>query len=92
VAESIIKSLLKECSVEYESLWKHALATAVCAEAIVGKTFPNLKAEAFLGGLLHDVGKLILRDCFPKKFEEIKISQIEQGTTCFQALNEYSGS
>ncbi|MEI6209151.1 MAG: HDOD domain-containing protein [Desulfuromonadales bacterium] len=42
-------------------LWMHALACAVGAKWITKKAgYPNIAAEAFMGGLLHDIGKLAL--------------------------------
>jgi HD-like signal output (HDOD) protein len=44
-----------------QALWDHASATAVAANWIVRKLgFRKLEDEAFLGGLLHDVGKLVI--------------------------------
>lgn len=42
-------------------LWRHAVASAVSAQWLAGKLGrPDLKSRAFLGGLLHDVGKLFV--------------------------------
>lgn len=44
-----------------EILWHHALATAVGSKWLVGELgYRELRDEAFLAGLLHDIGKLIL--------------------------------
>lgn len=43
------------------SLWGHALACAVGAKWIARKSgYPGLASEAFMGGLMHDIGKLAL--------------------------------
>lgn len=42
-------------------LWQHAVATAMGARWLAKKLgFNNLENEAFIGGLLHDVGSLML--------------------------------
>lgn len=42
-------------------LWSHAFSCAVGAKWLAGKSgYVNLTAEAFMGGLLHDIGKLAL--------------------------------
>ncbi len=42
-------------------LWGHALATAVGAKWLVRKSgYPAMSSEAFMGGLMHDIGKLAL--------------------------------
>ena len=55
----------------YKALWKHSLATAVAAELVAEKTYPQLRDEAFLAGLLHDVGKLVINLYFPDAFTKI---------------------
>jgi putative nucleotidyltransferase with HDIG domain len=91
VSESLIKSLREKGSNKQDELWKHSLACAVCAEMISRKTCPNLKAEAFVGGLLHDVGKLILLECFPDKTKQVRIRHNEQGISWSQAEQDILG-
>jgi len=44
-----------------QGLWSHALSCAVGAKWLARKSgYANLSAEAFMGGLLHDIGKLAL--------------------------------
>ncbi len=46
--------------VSMERLWKHAIATAHCANEIARLTLaPNLET-IFLAGLIHDIGKVLL--------------------------------
>lgn len=91
VSESLIKSLRETGPNKQDDLWKHSLACAVCAEMIASKTCPNLKAEAFVGGLLHDVGKLVLLECFPDKTKQVKIKHTEQGISWSQAEQDVLG-
>lgn len=53
------------------SLWKHSVGTAVCAKLLARKASLPLLEEAFIAGLLHDVGIVIIDYYFPEKFEEI---------------------
>jgi putative nucleotidyltransferase with HDIG domain len=41
-------------------LWQHSLTTALVSKKIADAIRPSLANEAFLAGLFHDVGKLIL--------------------------------
>ncbi len=44
-----------------QSLWGHALACAVGAKWLTRKAgYPGMAAEAFMGGLMHDIGSLAL--------------------------------
>lgn len=54
------------------AFWRHSLAVACCAELIAEKhesAMPGLRPqEAFLCGLLHDLGKLALDKVLPRAF------------------------
>ena len=55
------------------TLWRHALCCAIGAKWLAAKTnFASLKEEAFLAGLLHDVGKLFLLKVMEKIIKEEK--------------------
>lgn len=52
-------------------LWEHSLATALGARLIVQKYGGLDKEEAYLCGLLHDIGKLVLLKTIPQVYEGI---------------------
>ena len=62
----------------YEQLWRHSIATATAARAIaIHEKFAGIRAdEAFLAGLLHDVGKIAIaaRPALPD--EELNHSEV----------------
>lgn len=45
---------------EQRGLWKHSLGTAVYAALVAEKANPGLAGEAFVAGLLHDIGRIFL--------------------------------
>ncbi|BCS95153.1 hypothetical protein DSLASN_07850 [Desulfoluna limicola] len=47
---------------EAGNLWKHSLAVAICAKLIEEIFQPRNGEDAFLAGLMHDAGKIILDD------------------------------
>ncbi len=52
---------------EMEWLWEHAVLTSICA-GYIQEVFPGLdKGTVFTLGLLHDVGKFILRNLPPRE-------------------------
>ena len=60
-----------------DDFWKHCLAVACCAE-MLAEALPDRKkepavepAEAFVCGLLHDLGKVALDAALPKSFERV---------------------
>ena len=58
-------------------LWEHSLATALGARLIVQKFGCLDKEEAYLCGLLHDIGKLVLLKIIPHTYEKI-IDQVKE--------------
>lgn len=61
--------------------WHHSLMCATLAKRIALKTgFTNID-EAYLSGLLHDIGRLILISTFPKEHETILTETKDRNNT-----------
>ncbi|MBN2375952.1 MAG: HDOD domain-containing protein [Sedimentisphaerales bacterium] len=55
-----------------EGFWKHSLAVACAAKMLIKKIDPKVDPEeAFLCGLLHDMGKVALDSCLPKSYARV---------------------
>ena len=52
-------------------IWENSTCTAVCAHTITMKLKKSYIDEAFLLGLLHDLGKLVLVRQLPEEYSEI---------------------
>ena len=67
-----------------KKFWEHSIGVAVMARVIMKhsrKIFGTNTEEAFISGLVHDVGKLILYQSFPKEFTEaMNLCRTEQLT------------
>lgn len=53
--------------------WKHSIAVA-CAAELIAQVNPKLRVipeEAFLAGLLHDIGKLVLELVLPRSYDRV---------------------
>jgi len=62
----------KESSVFWLKLfWRHSLMCASLARLIAEKTSYAAPDEAFLSGILHDIGKLVLWENFPNDYGKI---------------------
>lgn len=63
-------------------LWEHAFAAALASRLVAQAVrFPYIE-EAFIGGLLHDIGKLVLMQKTPKEYQRI-ISDVEASRGSF---------
>ncbi len=61
-----------------EQFWKHSVAVACCAEllaealaGVYGRDGGISSSEAFVCGLLHDIGKIALETILPKSFARV---------------------
>ncbi|MCD6365439.1 MAG: HDOD domain-containing protein, partial [Planctomycetes bacterium] len=54
------------------ALWKHSLATAIAAKMLAPHLFEAVDAdEAYVCGLLHDLGKFVMDRCMPKSYRRV---------------------
>lgn len=58
---------LKGYGIGASVIWRHSLSTALCARRIAETRFPDAADDAFVAGLLHDAGKVILDPFMPKR-------------------------
>lgn len=63
-------------------IWLHSLAVACAAEAIAERMGgADLAGEAFVCGLLHDIGKVALDLCLPKSYARV-VETVERSRDC----------
>lgn len=55
---------------DLEVFWRHAIASAICAR-LLSKHMHIDSDQAFIAGLLHDIGRLILVVYYPGEYEEV---------------------
>jgi putative nucleotidyltransferase with HDIG domain len=53
---------------DFQAFWRHSIAAALCAKALA-RHFHLSQESAFMAGLLHDLGRLVLVTGFPKQYE-----------------------
>jgi putative nucleotidyltransferase with HDIG domain len=58
------------------TFWEHSLSTAYFAEFIADQLKLPLDENYYIGGLLHDIGKLLIYQFYPEKFKEIILELI----------------
>jgi len=63
-------------------LWKHNLAVACAADRLAAGTGAGTQAgDAFVCGLLHDIGKIALDACLPKSYARV-VDRVERRRQC----------
>ncbi len=58
-------------AIDVIGLWNHSLGTAISAKVLVAQTNPKLAEQAFLFGIVHDVGKIALITQCLTEMEEV---------------------
>ena len=61
-ASTLLDKGLKGYIVESGSLWGHSLKVAFLSKVLASRYDADLVNDAFLAGLIHDIGKIILDD------------------------------
>jgi len=56
-----------------DEFWTHSITVGVTAKAVAGlKGIPGMQREEyFVSGLIHDLGKIPLSNCFPEEYQEV---------------------
>lgn len=97
VGASVVDNILPDSDIpgfSWHSFWKHCVATGACAE-LVHRHMSGSRAggeAAFIAGLLHDVGKLVIAKSIPGEFAKVVQAQMERGVSSVQAEQEYAGT
>ncbi|MBI4617591.1 MAG: HDOD domain-containing protein [Planctomycetes bacterium] len=74
------------------AFWEHSLSTGLLAKSIAVYRRDEEAEEAFVGGLLHDVGKLVLARHEPGRYGEVVERHASRGTTLAQEEREAFGA
>jgi putative nucleotidyltransferase with HDIG domain len=70
---------------ERVAFWRHSIMTANAASAIGKLAGIPARDVCFMGGLLHDVGKLVLDANLPKEYQQVRAAVKNTGCTFREA-------
>jgi putative nucleotidyltransferase with HDIG domain len=73
------------------NIWRHSLATALISERLGKRLGFHDREQCYIGGLLHDVGKLVFCKRFPDKFKQSLDTAIEKDIPYTKAEQEAFG-
>ena len=71
VVAASVKQVYKPYGLTEKMLWEHSFAAGLAARIIAGQTRAANEEEAFLAGLFHDIGKIIMNTLDRVKFQEV---------------------
>ncbi len=70
-ARNIYLSNNQRMGLKERLLWEHSVGSAFACKLLAKRRYPGLSEEAFLTGLMHDIGKLVLNMQAAEQFDEI---------------------
>jgi putative nucleotidyltransferase with HDIG domain len=71
VVAASVKQVYKPYGLTEKMLWEHSFAAGLAARIIASHTRAANEEEAFLAGLFHDIGKIIMNTLDHAKFQEV---------------------
>lgn len=80
----------KDQDVDFDGFWRHAIATALCARALSRHAGHNAEL-AFVAGLLHDLGRLVLATRFPSHYDQVLALRRQRDWELIRAEREVLG-
>lgn len=72
----MLKKLKKNKRFNFKEFWLHALATAVASRMLADNVQYKNVEEAFVAGLLHDVGKLVISQLMPNDYDKVLLRNL----------------
>jgi HD-like signal output (HDOD) protein len=80
-------------ALDFYKFWQHSIACAVCAKSIAAKILPNSAEDAFIAGLLHDLGKVIADQliCRKGQYREVMEAMERAGADILEIEQEIVG-
>lgn len=97
-----IRTLVTACSIvgsfapddaagfDLVGFWRHAAATAVCAR-VLAPYMQRHPEHAFIAGLLHDIGQLVIATTCPAQYRQVALFQREQQCDLLHAEHAVMG-
>lgn len=82
--------------IDFKNLWYHSLGTAVAAKAVCARSLHLLRDEtvmeqAFLCGIIHDIGKIAMAQCLPTQMAQVFERMRETGQPQHEIEKEIIG-
>ena len=85
VVAASVKQVYKPYGLTEKMLWEHSFAAGLAARIIANRTRAANEEEAFLAGLFHDIGKIIMNSLDRNKFQEVMQHCYNEGISFGQA-------
>lgn len=89
---SVLSTFTSRKGFIWESFWDHCVGTALVARIMARKIKMNTQGREFVGGLLHDIGKIVLDYAAREDFTRALDLSIERDCPLYEAEQEILGT
>ena len=91
VTAASMKDLHRQFGHFEQKLWEHSLGVSLAASLLAAETQMIEAEEALIGGLIHDMGKIILNNSLPESYCVIIERVYEEGLPFLEVEDEMLG-
>lgn len=91
VVAATTRSLYKRFGITEQMLWDHSVGAAIAGKVITKKMNLDFQETAFVGGLMHDVGKVVMNNESGKTFVQVMMKIYNDGLDAVKAEQEIYG-
>ena len=88
---AMARGTYKRFGMTEKMLWSHSVACAIAARLLAKRYVPRLAEDAFICGLLHDMGKVVLNNECPAEFTNVMMLTYNEGYSSVRAEQEIYG-
>ena len=85
VVAASVKQVYQPYGLTEKMLWEHSFGAGLAARIIAKETSVVSQEEAFLGGLFHDLGKIIMNTMNSSQFQDVMMRCYNDGLTFEEA-------
>jgi putative nucleotidyltransferase with HDIG domain len=82
------KSLYKQFGMKEKIIWDHSVGAAIAAKFLSEGLGSEVEEVSFIGGLMHDIGKVVMNNETPEVFAEVMMKIYNDGANSIEAEEE----
>jgi putative nucleotidyltransferase with HDIG domain len=91
VLAATTRSLFKRSGMTEQMLWDHSVGAALASLLLARGCDPEVQEVAFVGGLLHDLGKVVMNNDTPDTYVEVLMRTYNEGLLAVEVEQEIYG-
>jgi putative nucleotidyltransferase with HDIG domain len=85
------RSLYKKFGMTEKIIWDHSVGAAIASKIISKGLGTEVEDVSFIGGLMHDMGKVVLNNETPEVFTKVMMNIYNRGESSLKAENDMYG-